>query len=105
MTTDSAGGERSPERAHAIARRAIVAGRVQGVAFRHYTKLRARELGLVGFVRNLDDGDVEVWAEGSESSVAELVRWLEHGPPAARVESVSVSEVELSRANRFEVQR
>ena len=45
------------------ARRTIVRGIVQGVAFRHHTKVRARELGLAGWVRNLPDGSVEVTAE------------------------------------------
>jgi acylphosphatase len=95
----------STERSNVIARHAIVTGDVQGVGFRHYTKLEARELGLAGFVRNLSDGNVEVWAEGPKTAVEELLQWLERGPPSARVDRVSVREVEPARATRFEVRR
>ncbi len=86
-----------------IARRALVHGRVQGVAFRHHTKVRARELGLVGWVRNLADGDVEVWLEGDEPPVRELSRWLETGPPAASVSGVDLETVAPAGFARFSV--
>lgn len=87
------------------ARRSIVRGLVQGVAFRHHTKVRARELGLAGWVRNLPDGTVEVWAEGEADALDELHRWLRIGPPAARVAGVEVTaEIPASHA-RFVVQR
>jgi acylphosphatase len=88
-----------------IAKHAVVRGLVQGVAFRWTTKTRARELGVVGWVRNLPDGSVEVWAEGSASAVEDLVRWLERGPPSAQVESVEVTDEKPSGAERFEVSR
>jgi len=72
------------------ARQAIVRGVVQGVAFRHHTKVRARELGIAGWVRNLPDGSVEVWAEGEVDVLVRLEYWLRTGPPAARVESLEV---------------
>jgi len=86
-----------------IARHAIVRGTVQGVAFRWHTKERARELGLVGWVRNLDDGRVEAWIEGDESAVEEMLAWLRRGPPTARVAGVEVVEEVLSGAERFVV--
>jgi acylphosphatase len=67
---------------------AIVRGTVQGVSFRYYARQRATELGLRGFVRNLPDGAVEVFAEGEEAPLAELERWLAQGPPAAEVTEV-----------------
>jgi acylphosphatase len=88
-----------------IAKHALVRGVVQGVGFRWYTKSRARELGVAGWVRNLPDGSVEVWAEGAATAVADLLRWLERGPPAARVETVEVSDETPSGAERFEVSR
>lgn len=87
----------------AIARRALVRGRVQGVAFRHHTKLRARALGLAGWVRNLPSGGVEVWIEGDERVVFELATWLETGPPAARVASVELETVAPAGWERFVV--
>ena len=78
-------------------------GRVQGVAFRHHTKLRARELGLVGWVRNLTDGDVEVWFEGDPSTVSALAEWLQIGPPAASVSGVDLETVAPAGFERFSV--
>jgi acylphosphatase len=88
-----------------IARHVLVKGAVQGVGFRHFTKLRARELGLAGFVQNLEDGRVEVHAEGPESAVRELEAWLEHGPPAARVLELETRETAPLGLERFEVRR
>jgi acylphosphatase len=86
-----------------IARHAIVRGTVQGVAFRWHTQERARELGLAGWVRNLDDGRVEAWIEGEASAVEEMLAWLRRGPPTARVAGVEVVEEALSGAERFVV--
>ncbi len=71
--------------------RAIVHGRVQGVFFRHYTGLTARELSLNGWVRNLPDGTVEVWAEGPRDQLEALAVWLEQGSPSAVVRKVALT--------------
>lgn len=86
-----------------IARHVWVSGRVQGVAFRYYTKMKARELRLAGWVKNLDDGRVEVWVEGGRRSVELMIDWLRRGPPAAQVASLVVDDTEISGAERFEV--
>ncbi len=88
-----------------IARHITVNGRVQGVGFRHYTKLKARELGVRGYVQNLADGTVEVWAEGATTAVEELVAWLAHGPPMAHVDETRVHETRPTGAEKFEVRR
>lgn len=88
-----------------VARRVHVSGRVQGVAFRWYAQARARELGLAGWVRNVEDGSVEVWIEGPIEAVEEMLRWLRRGPPSARVEGVDVLDERPSDADRFEVRR
>jgi acylphosphatase len=69
---------------------AVVHGRVQGVSFRYYTHQRANELGLVGYVRNLWDGTVEVVAEGPRSDLEELLSFLRSGPRAAFVTHVDI---------------
>jgi acylphosphatase len=52
---------------------AVVAGAVQGVGFRWWTRAQARELGLVGYARNLPDGRVEVVAEGPRTGLHVLL--------------------------------
>ncbi|WP_068312460.1 acylphosphatase [Janibacter anophelis] len=62
----------------------FVRGRVQGVGFRWWTRSRALELGLVGHARNMDDGRVEVVAEGPPSSLATLEELLREQPSTTR---------------------
>lgn len=59
----------------------IVRGRVQGVGFRYFTKQRADAYNLIGFVRNLTDGNVEVVAKGPQKSLDNLIIDLKSGPP------------------------
>ena len=87
-----------------IAFRATVTGLVQGVGFRYWTARRARELGVSGWVRNVVDGSVEVFAQGEPGPVAALAEWLQHGPPHARVSDVSRrAEDADSRLATFEI--
>lgn len=67
-----------------------VEGLVQGVGYRFFTIRVARALGVKGFVRNLDDGRVEVVAEGDEASLRQLLEELSIGPPGADVEDLDV---------------
>jgi acylphosphatase len=66
----------------------VVRGRVQGVYFRASTQREAKRLGLTGWVKNRDDGGVEIVAEGEEDQVKDLLVWSQHGPSTARVEEV-----------------
>jgi acylphosphatase len=63
-------------------------GRVQGVGFRDAAQHRAMALRVVGWVRNLSDGTLQVYARGDIDAVAAMRGWLASGPPAARVERV-----------------
>jgi acylphosphatase len=84
--------------------RAIVDGRVQGVNFRYYTRRRATELGLTGYVRNLWDGTVEAVAEGSRPKVEELLTFLRVGPRSAFVTRVDTEwSAATGEFDRFEV--
>jgi DNA ligase D-like protein (predicted 3'-phosphoesterase) len=83
--------------------RAIVRGQVQGVFFREATVARAGELGVLGWVRNGDDGTVQVHAEGPGQAVDELIAFLEDGPPAARVEAVEVEPAKVEGHEQFAV--
>jgi acylphosphatase len=71
---------------------ARVRGRVQGVGFRYSAIQEARRFGITGWVRNDAGGDVEVWAEGPPEKLAAFSRWLQKGPPYARVETVDSEE-------------
>lgn len=66
----------------------IVAGRVQGVGFRWFVRTEARRLGLAGWVRNLDDGTVEVRARGIRVHLIALRGALYRGPEGANVSGV-----------------
>lgn len=68
-----------------------VNGRVQGVAYRYSALLKAKELKLTGFVRNLPDSSVEIEAEGEEQMLDIFYLWCKTGPARARVDKIFVS--------------
>lgn len=94
---------RDPDAPRELARRAILAGHVQGVFFRDSARRHAQALGVRGWARNLPDGTVEVWAEGQADAVEELMRWCGQGPPHAVVEGVSISQVTPAGLEDFQV--
>ncbi len=71
----------------------FVSGRVQGVAFRYYTRKQAQQLGILGWARNLADGRVEVLACGESKAVETLCAWLHEGPSLAYVVAVKCQTV------------
>jgi acylphosphatase len=73
-----------------VALHATVSGRVQGVFFRDTTRRKAMALGLLGWVRNLADGRVDVYAVGSRAACESLLAFLRIGPPRAHVADVDV---------------
>ncbi len=83
--------------------RALVRGRVQGVGFREATVGRARSLGVLGWVRNRDDGAVEAHAEGPADAVDALVAFLREGPRGAQVSDVAVERVRVEGHEQFAV--
>jgi len=84
---------------------ALVSGRVQGVYFRATTRDRAREQGVDGWVRNLDDGRVEAVFEGPRDAVEAMVAFCHEGSPAAAVEAVAVEYEDPEGVDGFEVRR
>jgi len=66
----------------------VISGRVQGVFYRASTQREAQDRQLVGWVRNLSSGQVELVAEGSEVALRSLAAWCEIGPPSAQVSQV-----------------
>lgn len=77
-----------------ICQRCLVSGRVQGVAFRYYTRQQAQHLGILGWARNLADGRVEVLVCGEAHAVEKLCAWLHEGPSLAHVTAVQCQSVE-----------
>ncbi len=69
----------------------LVSGRVQGVGYRAFTELAASHLKLTGYVRNLDDGLVQIEVEGDREAIEALVKKLWAGPSGARVRNVQVA--------------
>jgi acylphosphatase len=78
-------------------------GRVQGVFFRAEAQSRAESLGLVGWIRNAEDGSVEAVFEGDEERVASMVDWCRRGPSGARVEDIEVAPEEPTGETGFSV--
>ncbi len=70
----------------------LVSGMVQGVFFRAETKKQALKLGLTGWVRNLEDSQVEALFEGDEGAISEMVAWCRKGPAHAQVRSVETRD-------------
>ena len=67
-----------------------LSGIVQGVSFRHYTVVKAKELGLKGLVRNISDGRVEIASEGNSDSIDKMIAWCRKGPIGAYVENLDI---------------
>ena len=71
----------------------IVKGRVQGVSFRFYTQKAAKQLNIIGTVRNHSDGYVEIQATGEQQDMQAFVQWCHQGPSLARVKTVTVTPI------------
>jgi acylphosphatase len=74
--------------------RVRIRGRVQGVGFRWFVRVRARALGLAGWVANLPDGSVEVAASGDQAKLDQLRRLVKDGPDGAQVYGVEALDIE-----------
>jgi acylphosphatase len=83
----------------------VIKGRVQGVCFRASAKDVADEMGVTGWVKNTEDGDVEIMATGSKEQLEKLVDWCKVGPRRAVVTGVSVTNREETAFNSFDVIR
>lgn len=70
--------------------RAIVSGRVQMVMFRDFATRKARKVGVTGYVRNLEDGTVEVIAQGTKENLEKLIEYLHKGSILSKVENVTI---------------
>ena len=80
-----------------------IKGKVQGVSYRYSTKAVADQLGVRGYVKNVDNGDVLVAAEGTPAMLNMFLDWCREGPEKAEVTSVESHEGELKNYRNFEV--
>jgi acylphosphatase len=88
-----------------VAKKYIVSGLVQGVGYRFFAERVANQLGICGYVKNLGDDNVEVYAIGDEASLEEFKHHLAEGPRSARVTAIEESEAPVNnRYTRFVIE-
>ena len=85
--------------------RLTIKGKVQGVFYRATAKDIADELGIKGWVRNLPNNNVEIAATATEELLQKFIDWCKQGPPRAKVDGVSVEELNLEEFNGFRIIR
>jgi len=85
--------------------RVLISGQVQGVGFRYWVRGKAEELGLEGWVRNLEDGKVEAVFEGEEDKVRRMVGECKEGPALSKVGKVEEIDEEAEELEGFEIRR
>lgn len=81
----------------------FITGLVQGIFFRKYIQDEAKKIGVKGYVRNLDDGRVEVVVEGKEDEVKAMLRKCEQGAPHSKVDNVEYSEIKHVGFDSFKI--
>ena len=79
-------------------------GKVQGIGFRDAAQRKALELGILGTVRNLDDGRVEVIASAKSETLKSFESWCQQGSPYARVDNIDISELETIESSEFRIE-
>lgn len=85
-----------------IYKKYTISGRVQGVFYRQSTQEQATQLGLVGWVQNLSNGDVMVWAKGQIEALNQLEQWLKIGPARASVSAVTEMNLAQEEIQRLD---
>lgn len=86
-----------------MARRFLISGRVQGVGYRYFAERSAHQTGVTGWARNLDDGRVEVHANGSKEQLEDFEGRLRVGPRFAEVRAVEVREDAVLDLHSFDI--
>ena len=89
--------------AETVGRKVRIFGHVQGVFFRQWAVGQARALGVTGWVHNARDGSVEAHIAGDEAAVAQMIERMRQGPAGARVEDLTIEDVEPGAVEGFSV--
>jgi acylphosphatase len=84
-------------------RRYLISGRVQGVGYRYFAQTSAQKSGVTGLARNLDDGRVEVHANGTAAQLDDFEGLLRTGPRFADVRGVESSEAAVLELSGFHI--
>lgn len=85
------------------ATRVYIIGNVQGVFFRAFIKENAEKLDVKGFVRNLEDGRLEVFLEGNPDEVNKMIELCKKGPKHAHIRNVEIKEEKFQGFKNFKV--
>jgi acylphosphatase len=83
----------------------LVKGRVQGVNYRATVQAKAHEFNLTGFVRNLNNGNVYIEAEGEQDNLSSFMDWCYIGSPRSKVTEVNSTEADVKNFRTFEVRK
>ncbi len=83
--------------------RIYVSGTVQGVFFRNYIKQNAEKIGLKGFVRNLEDGRVEVFIEGGADDVKKMIDITKKGPKHSVIRDIQIKQERFQDFKQFKI--
>lgn len=81
----------------------IVSGDVQGVGFRQFIKYQANKLNIKGWIKNLDNGEVEGMFAGTSENLGKMVEFAKKGPSIALVENVKIEELPDQEFERFDI--
>jgi len=79
----------------------LVEGRVQGVGFRYFVQAQANQLGLTGWVRNLEDGRVEILAEGGKKDLLDLLDRVRSGPRGSFISDLKFEWMEATGSRKY----
>lgn len=74
-----------------------VSGKVQGVGYRYYAQMKAIQYGITGWVRNMDNGDVELIAVGHPDHLQQFIETLREGNPFSKVTNVEIKAMEKTQ--------
>ena len=83
--------------------RLYISGTVQGVFFRMFVKQSAERLNIKGFVRNLEDGRIEVFAEGNIDEIDKLIEICKKGPKHSKIRNVEIKDERFQDFKTFKI--
>lgn len=85
--------------------RLFITGSVQGIFFRQFVKDKADKLGVKGYVRNLEDGRVEIFIEGNKDNVEQMLVFCKQGPQHAQIRSIEEKQESFQDFKEFKILR